>query len=69
MQASLSHQLLPLNNKRNQKRYFAAIVDPVPPNSCTQDTLYLTPIIKEIEAEQKEREDLEVMVPKTKNRT
>ena len=29
-----------------------------------QDGLYLTPIIKEIEAEKKEREDLDVMIPK-----
>ncbi|CAF9910798.1 MAG: hypothetical protein GOMPHAMPRED_007180 [Gomphillus americanus] len=29
-----------------------------------EDRLYLSPIIKEIEAEKKEREDLDVMVPK-----
>jgi hypothetical protein len=34
-------------------------------NICIpQDILYLTPIIKEIEAERKEREDLESMVIK-----
>ena len=29
-----------------------------------KDELYLTPLIKEIEAEKAEREDLDVMVPK-----
>ena len=32
-----------------------------------QDKLYLSPLIREIEAELKEREDLEVMVPKKKS--
>ena len=32
--------------------------------SPPKDVLYLTPIIKAIEAEKAEREDLDVMVPK-----
>ncbi|KAH0563482.1 hypothetical protein GP486_001948 [Trichoglossum hirsutum] len=47
-QCSLSHQLLPKEEQTKPE----------------EDILYLTPIIKEIEAGKKEREDLESMVIK-----
>ncbi|KAI9785676.1 MAG: Cytochrome b-c1 complex subunit 7 [Geoglossum umbratile] len=47
-QCSLSHQLLPKEEQTKPE----------------EDILYLTPIIREIEAEKKEREDLESMVIK-----
>ncbi|KAI4148958.1 MAG: hypothetical protein LQ340_004852 [Diploschistes diacapsis] len=49
-QCSLTHHLLPPDQQTKPE----------------EDRLYLTPLIKEIEAEKKEREDLEVMVPKKK---
>ncbi|KAF2142454.1 uncharacterized protein K452DRAFT_286867 [Aplosporella prunicola CBS 121167] len=49
-QCSLSHQLLPKEQHTKPE----------------EDTPYLTPIIEEIEAELKEREDLESMVVKKK---
>ncbi|MCJ1444646.1 MAG: Cytochrome b-c1 complex subunit 7 [Stictis urceolatum] len=50
MQLSLSHQLLPKEQQTKPE----------------EDDLYLTPIIKAIEAEKKEREDLDVMTLKKK---
>ncbi|MCJ1324558.1 Cytochrome b-c1 complex subunit 7 [Thelotrema lepadinum] len=50
VQCSLAHQLLPPDQQTKPE----------------EDDLYLSPLIKEIEAEKKEREDLEVMVPKKK---
>ncbi|KAJ9642451.1 Cytochrome b-c1 complex subunit 7 [Coniosporium apollinis] len=49
-QLSLSHQLLPKEEQTKPE----------------EDTPYLTPLIQEIEAELKEREDLEAMVVKKK---
>ncbi|KAI9712522.1 MAG: hypothetical protein M1812_006831 [Candelaria pacifica] len=49
-QASLAHQLLPKDQQTKPE----------------EDTLYLSPIIKEIEAEIQERADLEAMVIKRK---
>jgi len=49
-QCSLAHQLLPKNEHTRPE----------------DDRLYLSPIIKEIEAERQEREDLEVMTIKKK---
>ncbi|MCJ1315332.1 Cytochrome b-c1 complex subunit 7 [Xylographa vitiligo] len=49
-QCSLAHQLLPKNEHTRPE----------------DDRLYLSPIIKEIEAEKQEREDLEVMTVKKK---
>ncbi|KAI9696933.1 MAG: Cytochrome b-c1 complex subunit 7 [Candelina mexicana] len=49
-QASLAHQLLPKDQQTKPE----------------DDTAYLTPIIREIEAENQEREDLEAMVIKRK---
>ncbi|KAI9811652.1 MAG: Cytochrome b-c1 complex subunit 7 [Pycnora praestabilis] len=49
-QASLAHQLLPKDQQTKPR----------------EDTPYLSPIIKEIEAELQEREDLDAMVVKRK---
>jgi ubiquinol-cytochrome c reductase subunit 7 len=56
-------------NRRSQKRYASALwapyaLCPKTNTGISQDILYLTPIIREIEAEKKEREDLESMVIK-----
>ncbi|KAK4964214.1 Cytochrome b-c1 complex subunit 7, mitochondrial [Elasticomyces elasticus] len=52
-QCSLSHQLLPKNEQTKPE----------------EDYQYLTPIIREIEAERNEREDLEAMVIKKPSRS
>ncbi|MCJ1473051.1 Cytochrome b-c1 complex subunit 7 [Lambiella insularis] len=49
-QCSLAHQLLPKNEQTKPE----------------DDRLYLTPIIKEIEAENQEREDMDVLTLKKK---
>ena len=49
-QCSLAHQLLPKNEHTRPE----------------EDTLYLSPIIKQIEAERQEKEDLDVMTIKKK---
>ncbi|KZF25671.1 ubiquinol-cytochrome c reductase complex 14 kDa protein [Xylona heveae TC161] len=51
VQASLAHQLLPKDQQ----------------TKASEDTLYLTPIIREIEAQSKERNDLDSMVVRRKN--
>ncbi|MCJ1481474.1 Cytochrome b-c1 complex subunit 7 [Schaereria dolodes] len=51
-QCSLAHQLLPKDQHTKPE----------------EDDLYLTPVIKEIEAELKEREDLEAMVIKKRRK-
>ncbi|KAK4934031.1 hypothetical protein LTR28_010974 [Elasticomyces elasticus] len=70
-QCSLSHQLLPKNEQTKPEEVRTAVLT----WPCTtefdklQDYQYLTPIIREIEAERNEREDLEAMVIKKPSRS
>lgn len=67
LQCSLAHQLLPKDQqtKPEEVRDIAYILDQdIADRNQLKDSLYLTPIIKEIEAENQERDDLEAMVVK-----
>ena len=71
-QCSLSHQLLPPNEQTKAEEVvaFPAARD----HACLthpawQDNLYLSPIIQEIEAEMKEKQELDIMMPNKKHKT
>ena len=68
MQASLAHQLLPKeqHTKPEEVRIGLNLYDGAMADICIQDYPYLSPIIKEIEAEAKERSDLESLSVKAR---
>lgn len=62
-QCSVSHQLLPREQwTKAEEVGYTATRQLVFLTNNTQDDQYLSPIIREIESEMKEREDLEAMV-------
>jgi hypothetical protein len=68
LQCSISHQLLPKNEQTKPEDVRPLQHSPVHlPFNCLhihQDVPYLSPIIKEIESERRERMDLDAMVIK-----
>lgn len=68
LQCSISHQLLPKNEQTKPDEVRLSTTYPCfPMANCLhvhQDIPYLSPIIKEIEAERRERMDLDAMVIK-----